>query len=392
MSNSIMDNSDEISIVGNNVLTTPTRHNERNVRSRMVHCYGLIPYDSSAYFPRNLKEVNIEYLLQDEPQQKKTVMYLQLLRIISGSNNNDQSKMSLFQSYYKKNKKDTSMSSSYYRLFLFRDVLSTDGRVLYIVEGNSMNDKLWSRYPLLRDNGVVSVGTYITILNPLPITSRFCNEIPIVETRFGCIVMKDPANMGTIDIDMSITSNVTRSFVLNNVQINVISTSVNTSTCSGLFCDRQRTMEISRGTRACGCYSMQARIGNVVLIHNIEVMIEGRPKIVMVDYSSNKFSQLYLSTPLTSSVKFNQLDGTRAFCELEDCIDDIIEYINGHGGFTVIGWYKRGEINDSSNVASENEVESSDIGYHIVYILATDKNLLNSDNVLEKMDIANFNN
>ena len=188
MSDTIMDNSDETNIGGSNVITTPTRYNERNVRSRMVHSYGFIPYDPSAYFPRNLKEVNIEYLLQDEPQQKKTVMYLQLLLIISGSNSNDQSKISLFQSYYKKNKKDSSISSSYYSLFLFRDVLSIDGNVLYIVEGNSMNDKLWSRYPLLRDNGVVSVGTYISILNPLPITSRFCNEIPIVESRFGCIV------------------------------------------------------------------------------------------------------------------------------------------------------------------------------------------------------------
>lgn len=214
---------------------------ERNVRTRMVHSYGLIPYDSNTHFPRNLMEVDIEHMMQDDPEEKNTVMYLQLIRIISGSNNG-QGNMTPFQSYYKKNKKETAMSSQYYRLFLFRDVSSKDGRVVYIVEGKHLNDRLWGRYPLLRDKGVVTVGTYIVILNPHPITSRFCNEIPIVECCGGCIVMKQPSTVVSIGLDLAITTNVTRSFVMNKVDITVKSISATTSKCSGLFCDRQRSM------------------------------------------------------------------------------------------------------------------------------------------------------
>lgn len=65
------------------------------------------------------------------------------------------------------------------------------------------------------------------------------------------------------------------------------------------------------------------------------------------------------------------LDYTDAYFKLEKCIQAIIEFINLNGGFTVIGWYKRGEINDVSNEDSQNEVESSEVGYHIVHIQPT---------------------
>ena len=65
-----------------------------------------------------------------------------------------------------------------------------------------------------------------------------------------------------------------------------------------------------------------------------------------------------------------------------------MEFINQKGGFTVIGWYKRGEINDMSNDDSNNEVESSEIGYHIVCIYPTDKKLLTSPDLLEKKMIS----
>ena len=198
------------------------------MRSRVINGYGLIPYDRAVKIPDSILEVNIEHMMSDNPERKRAVMYLQLIRIVSGSSNG-MTNASTYQSFYKKNKKEGSLSSQYYRLFLFRDVTSTDGQVVYIVEGKNMNDKLWARYPLLRDNGVVTIGTYITILNPLPITMKFCNEIPIIECRGGCFVMEKCASVMEINIDMAITNNTTRSFVRNNVTIDVLSTDVHTT-------------------------------------------------------------------------------------------------------------------------------------------------------------------
>ena len=60
---------------------------ERNVRSRVINGYGLIPYDSAVKIPDSILEVNIEHMMSDNPECKRAVMYLQLIRIVSGSSN-----------------------------------------------------------------------------------------------------------------------------------------------------------------------------------------------------------------------------------------------------------------------------------------------------------------
>ena len=54
-------------------------------------------------------------------------------------------------------------------------------------------------------------------------------------------------------------------------------------------------------------------------------------------------------------------------------------HINDNGGFTVIGWYKKGSINDISTEESDNQVESSEMGYHIVSITPTNKTILENE-------------
>lgn len=152
---------------------------ERSVRTRYVHVYGLVTYDNSVRFTGGMKEVSIEDMMAENPERKKAVMYIQLIHIVYGSNNS-QNNMTSYQSYYKNNKKETS-SSHYYRLLLFRDVSCKSGRVVYVVEGGNMNDMIWNIFPQLRDNGVVSIGSYICVINPLPITKFFSNDIHILE-------------------------------------------------------------------------------------------------------------------------------------------------------------------------------------------------------------------
>ena len=43
---------------------------------------------------------------------------------------------------------------------------------------------------------------------------------------------------------------------------------------------------------------------------------------------------------------------TNAFFDILTCIDNVVEYINDNGGFTVMGWYKHGVINDRTLVSN----------------------------------------
>ena len=92
-------------------------------------------------------------------------------------------------------------------------------------------------------------------------------------------------------------------------------------------------------------------------------------------------------------------------------IEDIIQYVNDHGGWTVIGWYSRGIINDrtltgvinnsnsggASNINNaEVQVNGSGITYHFVKIVPTDTSLQNKEtfdgNVYNdmKFDVGNI--
>jgi len=386
----------------NNNTTTTTNNNtnnnnssvaERSVRARMVNGYGLVPHDSNVMLPAGLKEVDIEHMMSDNPERQKGIMYLQLIRVVSGSNTG-QSNMTAYQSYFKNNnKKDGSMNSQYYRLFLFRDITSKTGEVVYVVEGKNRNDRIWGRSPALRDNGGVTIGTYVCIMNPLPVTSWFCNEIPIIESRGSAFVMKQSGGAMDVHMDSSIGTNVTRCFVQNGAKVDVLSTDVHTTKCSGLFCDRQRSMEISRGSRSCGCYSMNIRVSSIALLHRVEVSASGVHLFSMDDFSSLNFCNLYLKTPFSWNIRANLLDFTHAYYKLQECIENTIDYINSNGGFTVIGWYKRGEINDISNDDSQNEVESSEIGHHIVSIYPTNRDIVKLDEFKTKQfDISGISN
>ena len=104
------------------------------------------------------------------------------------------------------------------------------------------------------------------------------------------------------------------------------------------------------------------------------------------NFTSLKFSKLFLDHDLPLSLTCNRLDNTEESFNLEDSIDSVLQYINETGGFTVVGWYKRGEIVDVSKESKnqEDRVVASEITYHLVAIKPTYPTLLNEDILRER--------
>ena len=80
---------------------------------------------------------------------------------------------------------------------------------------------------------------------------------------------------------------------------------------------------------------------------------------------------------------------------MEKCIRRIVRIINDNDGWTVIGWYKRGVINDQSIVggdkpassfaaskqpSSDAQVDNGPINYHVCYMTPTDQRFMNERN------------
>ena len=120
---------------------------------------------------------------------------------------------------------------------------------------------------------------------------------------------------------------------------------------------------------------------NLVLKHHLSVS-DGNDPYEMDNFSSSKFSMLYLKDVIPGTIKLYMLQNTSAFLNLILSIGNCMDIINANGGFTVIGWYKRGLINDQTlcediAIKDDKHVESGDINHHIVQIIPSNRNFLN---------------
>ena len=356
----------------------------------------LIPHDGSLIqrpIMTRLQEVLIEELLSETVQDRNQDRYYleaQIMRVIAPNNANNSAFV-----YGNRSSRGGRNSSqvNYSRLFLLRvhcvDHEMENGRLFYLMEARSTNTSLWERNVEFRDNGVISVGAIIRIIAPQPITSMMNGDIPMVQTPFPVIAMKFPLTYPVVTVNQEIQGNVSMAFVQNGIAIAVRKTEPVTTTCSGLFCDKQRVYDWV-DARGCGCYHMIQQRSNLAINHSIRVYISPATTISMANFSSTAFSKLYLSSNIPATTQISALRHTDAFFDLLDCIEEVVNFINEHGGFTVVGWYRRGVINDRTLVANnatngnfnnnnseDVQVDNGEINYHVISLRPTNQALLN---------------
>lgn len=115
----------------------------------------------------------------------------------------------------------------------------------------------------------------------------------------------------------------------------------------------------------------------------------------MVEFSSTQFLNVYLNGRNPPSVSATMLDKVHnnTGVELIDLMRLCVEYVNNHDGFTIVGWYKHGLIEDKSLITLTNknngfnqeenqQVQAGDICYHIVSIMPSNCDLLNKQTPL----------
>ena len=321
-------------------------------------------YDKNFRVPKSHRLITVNQLMSDNPPCRQTVIYLIFLRVVSSSYNNE-SRSFTIRNIGKKNQSQS--VNLYSRLLLCMDPNTVDGQTVYIVQGRGISMNLWSKNANYRDDGTITVGSVLAIISPKPITKLLANEVPILETNFSSLLMKRKT-LHPIPIDTSIPEMTTKGFILNGTYIRVDAVEALQTKCHGHFCDRQRCAELIRADKSCGCYFMRGIHSGIALVHRIQVNCGDGEILTMDEFSSMKFSLLYLSEYFPNSTKRIDFDASEHLETLYDCIDNVINFYNSNGGFTIIGWYKRGEINDSSNDDNNQKITSSSVGQHIISI------------------------
>ena len=127
-------------------------------------------------------------------------------------------------------------SMPYTRLILCRVFSESEGNLLvYLMESplKNQNTNLWLHNIELRDNGVISIGTILRIVSPLPVTSYLRGDSPILESHQPAIVLHQPARYLEVLPHENLQGETSRAFVLNSAQLSCNSYSCEKTKCGG---------------------------------------------------------------------------------------------------------------------------------------------------------------
>ena len=84
------------------------------------------------------------------------------------------------------------------------------------MEAKNSNKALFDRNLELRDNGTITIGSFVRIIAPQPIEDYMNGDIPLLKTSASLIVLLRPRLMPTVTINYEVSTDQSMAFCLNN--------------------------------------------------------------------------------------------------------------------------------------------------------------------------------
>ena len=236
-------------------------------------------------------------------------------------------------------------------------------------------------------------GAMLLLVNP-PGTDKFLanGSTPIISPQRPAAVIN---SRFTLPLKHIVTEGTDiNGFIMNDCSVSVLSFQVRNTKCGGNMCDRQQET-----IGKCACYQMTNRSGNVVVSIEVRVTLHDGNTFNTV-FQSKWFLEKYIMTaPLPAGTRAINFEDYEVEDRFFNALESVTEYVNRVCRFRVIGWVKRGEVQDQgvdqpSNGLPHNTsrvmVQSGTINHHITRLDAmqpdqVDINLLNQ----MKFDVVN---
>lgn len=307
------------------------------------------------------------------------LMYCQLIRIITPTRDNDVLK------YQRRHRaQNTAANANYTRILMCRVVAETntqhDGKVFYVLQNSKENKTILDRNPALRDNGSLTIGSCMAIVNPDPI-DKFLQNIPMISSSERVVILRQ-RRLEAIPYPTELDGNEIKAFLIHGSRLTVTRVHFEEAICSGLFCDRQRLYE-AKGRSGCGCFSQNANRTNIVGVYYMLFEIGGGQRMGVPDFSSYQFMKYFTKGLLSIDVRATQLQsGYTAYTLLLTAIRAVIVLVNNNGGWSFHGWGKRGLINDMTLLGQElqdgddGKTAANEITTHIIHAHPTNSDFM----------------
>lgn len=166
-----------------------------------------------------------------------------------------------------------------------------------------------------------------------------------------------------------------RYFILKSTKVNIHKVNVMTASCKGQFCDRQKPPSRNIG---CGCLFV-ARAADLVFEMHVKFTYEDHTgnmvDHIVCNFRSWRTTGLFVKPIAIASDLVPFFSSQK---KIRAVVRKITEKINAGGGWTILGWYRKGEVDDASAPSNETgtEIEGSNRPIHIAYLYPSNNSIL----------------
>ena len=269
--------------------------------------------------------------------------------------------------------------ASYDWLFIFADMVNPLNCFAIITNTPTKSYK-YMEY----SNEIITIGRIFYIIKPRRSISTLGQKLPLISSTKAFIPLKfliatlamKEENINHCNMTLPRKPGEMLYFASHNVmvEINCFEVIMTGVLCSGLFCDHSQPLQMNV---PCGCM-FEGKQGPCVTEYTL--MIPSLSKISnnhdiesINECQSLRTTWLFLQdqTMQKANVKYSTI------CS---AVWAMVKCINANGGWMIIGWFKKGEIEDSSNLQGER-VESTSCTLYISLLIPMDESICNGTDI-----------
>ncbi len=201
------------------------------------------------------------------------------------------------------------------------------------------------------------VGEVGEVLEPVFLKKTLGNsDVPILEHKRPLVYVPNVAELMkefpvVKFMEESFPNFGTRFFLLKGMHVRVQNATMEDPICTGYMCDRQE-MKTAEGT-PCGCLVQSDRC-NLVLSCTLFVKTqEGEQLFSVKNFRSWVFTKLLCGNSLSDLVTKADYSDDESFDQMRSHLSIIIDYVNANGGWSIIGWFRIGMLQDAADSSQD---------------------------------------
>ena len=350
--------------------------------------------------PPSVKFTSLEYLLQKENSKEPTFNRALLLVVVNYRNATKNNEKNRVQQRFVKD--DKLVKKNFDKTISVMCLHSTPGNnaALILVKTSVNADKLFGSNTAARDGkDGFGPGALIVVRRPKPISEQFGDStgfVPILEFSQGMLLVDvAKSNISIPTVPFKDTSEKLSAFTYRNVKIKILNFDFEYSYCRGYLCDSiELKMNNNNVHTGCPCFTTVRENGRTLLCLEVEFISSDNNEeplhISIGNFMSRSFTDMVTKNGVPKGISQEEISAFGADYQIFDQIMKLVEFANKNGGWSIVGWYRRGRIKDQAIDQSKGEsitVRSGDIIYHVTNVKFNgDSKLLDS----HKADVSSI--